>query len=123
MMFGDSNTEAWHFPSPLSENSQQWGSSFRFDRDPQKSISARMHEMSTSPQMMAKIDGLSQKIDAFMASEPYPHHPFTFCVTCSSPTHPTQSCPYNASYPEPIEDLHTFQNFQRLSYNYPYSEP
>ena len=58
-----------------------------------------------------------------MASEPYPHHPFTFCATCSSPTHPTQSYPYNASYPEPIENLHTFQNFQRPSYNYPYSEP
>ena len=72
---------------------------------------------------MTKIDRLYQKINAFTTSEPYPHHPFTFCVTCSSPTHPTQACPYNASNLEYREDLNTFQNFQRPSYNTSYSEP
>ena len=110
-MFANSNRGAWNFLTPFSENSQQWGSSPIFDRNTQESMSAGMHEMSTSPQIMTKINGLSQKIDAFMAPEPYPHHPFSICATCSSPTHPTQSCPYNASYPKSIEDLHPFQNF------------
>ena len=116
-MFGNSNIGTWDFLTPFSENSQQWGTSPRFNRNTQESMSTGMYEMSTSPQIMAKIDGLYQKIDAFTASEPYPHHPLTFCATCSSPTHPTHSCPYNVPYPEFREDQNSLQNFHSPSHN------
>ena len=81
-----------------------------------------MYELNTSPQLMAKLDGLSQKLDSFMASGSHQQHSSAVCAICSSSTHPTQSCPSSASYPELIEDLNAIQNFQRPSNNNPYSD-
>ena len=85
-----SDTEAWEFFEHLSENSQQWGSSSRLERNPQDSRRVGMFEVNSSPQLMAKLDGLSQKIDAFMASGAHSfQNPSTICAICSSPAHPT----------------------------------
>ena len=72
---------------------------------------------------MAKIDGLSQNLDAFMSSSiPHSSNPSNFCAICSSHTHTTQTCPSSDSYPKLIEDLNAIQNFQRTSNNNPYSD-
>ena len=92
-----------------NENSQQWGSSFEFNINPQEPI--------TSPHIMTKVDELSQKIDAFMKFGQHHHLP-TFCAICSNSDHSTHSCPYNTSFPEFRED----QNFHRPSYNNHYSD-
>ena len=61
---------------------------------------------------MAKLDGLSQKLDDFIASGAHSsHNPSNICAIYSSPAHPTQSCPSSASYLELIEDLNVIQNF------------
>ena len=119
-MMYNNDIGVWDFPAQFSENSQQWGSSLRFDRNTQESMTPGMYEMSPSPQIMDKINGLCQKIDALTASEPYPQHPFMFCGICSNPTHPTYSCPYNTPYHELREDPNTIQNFHRPSHNNSY---
>ena len=72
---------------------------------------------------MTKVDELSQKLDAFMTFVP-PHHHYlpTFCAICSSSAHSTHSCPCNASYLVPVEDLNAFQNFYRPSHTNHYSD-
>jgi len=118
-----SDIEAWDFFKNLSENSQQWGSSSRFDRNSYESKRAGMYELNTSPQLMAKLDGISQKLEAFIStSTSHSSIPSSICAICSSHTHSTQHCPSSASYPELIEDLNAIQNFQKPSHNNPYSE-
>ena len=84
-----------------NENSQQWGSSFEFNINPQEPI--------TSPHIMTKVDGLYHKLDAFMMTGPHHHYP-------------TQSYSYEASYLEPVEDLNAYQNFSRPSHINHYSD-
>ena len=121
-LMSKSDIEDWDFFETLSKNSQQWGSPSTFNRNPQEPKKVGMYELNTPPQLMAKLDGLSQKLDAFMASGSHQQHSSAVCAICSSSTHPTQSCPSSASYPELIEDLNAIQNFQRPSNNNPYSE-
>ena len=120
---GKSDIEAWDFFETLSENSQQCGSTSSVDKNSQDSKRAGMYELNSSPHLMAKIDGLYQKLDAFMSSStPHSSNPSNLCAICSSHTHTTQTCPSSASYPELIEDLNAIQNFQRPSNNNPYSD-
>ena len=58
-LMGKSDIEAWEFFEHLSENSQQWGSPSRVERNPQELRRAGMYEVNSSPQLMAKLDGLS----------------------------------------------------------------